>query len=239
MVTLAARNNAEWCELVCRAHRVPGEFRDGIWINRHAVPRYYPNASTFAERGDHRAHVRELKRSGIPGPWAVKDSFVNLDLDAEGFRPLFDAQWILRTPGLPSGVERQNPLLHVETVTSAKQLERWEAAWSAASGEPAGHPRVFLPELFESPDVAIIAISSGATIIAGAIANRSARVVGLSNLFAARDRELECGARLVQAIEEKFPSFPIVGYDRGEELERMIRLGFAPIGPLRFWIAAS
>jgi len=40
----AARNNAEWCDAVCRAHGNPGEFHDGIWLNRKPVPRFYPNA---------------------------------------------------------------------------------------------------------------------------------------------------------------------------------------------------
>ena len=32
----AARNNAEWCDAVCRAHGNPGEFHDDIWLNRNA-----------------------------------------------------------------------------------------------------------------------------------------------------------------------------------------------------------
>ena len=45
----AARNNAELCDAVCRAHGNPGEFHEGMWLNRHQVPRFYPNAGTLAE----------------------------------------------------------------------------------------------------------------------------------------------------------------------------------------------
>jgi hypothetical protein len=37
-VELAARNNAVWCDTVCRAHGVPGEFLNGIWVNRKLGP---------------------------------------------------------------------------------------------------------------------------------------------------------------------------------------------------------
>jgi len=33
------------------------------------------------------------------------------------------------------------------------------------------------------------------------------------------------------------PGLPVVGYERGEELDRAMRLGFAPVGPLRIWLA--
>ena len=42
----AARNNAQWCDAVCRAHGNPGEFHDDIWLNRHA------SATLLSERGD-------------------------------------------------------------------------------------------------------------------------------------------------------------------------------------------
>lgn len=77
----AARNNAIWCDTICRAHGFPGEFHDSLWLNRHPVPRFYPNVVTLAD--EHRSaeqltHIRDLIAADLPGSWAVKDSFSTL-----------------------------------------------------------------------------------------------------------------------------------------------------------------
>jgi hypothetical protein len=72
----AARNNAEWCDAVCRAHENPGEFHDDVWLNRNAVPRFYPNAGTLAGASPRQlALIDELIAARLPSGWAVKDSF--------------------------------------------------------------------------------------------------------------------------------------------------------------------
>ena len=35
-VLQAVRNSAAWYDTMCHTHACPGEFRDEIWINRHA-----------------------------------------------------------------------------------------------------------------------------------------------------------------------------------------------------------
>lgn len=44
---LCAGNNALWCDAVCRAHDIPGEFHPALWRNRHTVPPFYSNAVTL------------------------------------------------------------------------------------------------------------------------------------------------------------------------------------------------
>ena len=91
----AARNNARWCDAVCRAHGNPGEFHDDLWLNRHRVPRFYPNAGTLAEPSQRQLElIDELLAARLPSGWAVKDSFCALDLASRGFRVLFGAEWI-------------------------------------------------------------------------------------------------------------------------------------------------
>ena len=85
-IICAARNNARWCDTVCRAHGYPGEFHDDIWLNRHRVPRFYPNAGTLAERSQRQLElIDELLAASLPSGWAVKDSFCTLDLASRGF----------------------------------------------------------------------------------------------------------------------------------------------------------
>ena len=92
----AARNNARWCDAVRRAHGNPGEFHDDIWLNRHRVPRFYPNAGTLGEPSQRQLElIDELLAARLPSGWAVKDSFSGtLDLASRGFRVLFGAEWI-------------------------------------------------------------------------------------------------------------------------------------------------
>jgi hypothetical protein len=47
-VALAAYNNAHWCDTICCAHGIPGEFQEHLWLNRHSVPRFYPNVVTLS-----------------------------------------------------------------------------------------------------------------------------------------------------------------------------------------------
>jgi hypothetical protein len=42
ITALAARNNALWCDAVCRAHDRPGEFHDTPWLTRLGALRFYP-----------------------------------------------------------------------------------------------------------------------------------------------------------------------------------------------------
>src|SRR5215212_2095218 len=98
-VLQAARNNAVWCDMMCRTHGIPGEFHPSIWINHVATPPLYPNAVTLAgghDQDTQLAHIRELIAARIPGAWAVKDSFAALDLVPLGFTLLFEAMWIER-----------------------------------------------------------------------------------------------------------------------------------------------
>ena len=68
----AVRNNAVWCDTVCRTHGRRGVFLDEIWINRHTTPRFYPNAVTLTETGAaaQLAGIRDLIEAGIPASGA-------------------------------------------------------------------------------------------------------------------------------------------------------------------------
>jgi hypothetical protein len=183
----AARNNAEWCDAVCRAHGRPGEFREVMWINRHGTPRFYPNLVTLAATADPDTYVegvRELVAAGVPGDCGVKDSFAALDLAPLGFRLLFDAQWIARAASAP-GVADAMPGVRWLKVERARELADWESAWAGVPVDPKSSSlaRVFLPTLLADDDVAFIAAYQGHRLVAGAIANRAADVVGWSNLF--------------------------------------------------------
>jgi hypothetical protein len=235
----AARNNAEWCDAVCRAHGNPGEFHDDIWLSRRPVPRFYPNAGTLAESSQRQLDlIDELIAARLPSGWAVKDSFAMLELESRGFRMLFDAEWIYLPVSRIKDVVSASTSARWEVVHSALALAEWESAWSRASGDTS-KDRIFLPSLLENKDVAVAAGFRDGHIVAGAIANRSDGVVGWSNFFAPATEMFDHSAASLATIARVFPGSPIVGYEHGDDLRNARALGFESIGPLRVWTFQS
>jgi hypothetical protein len=107
-VLAAVRENAQWCDLVCRGHGRPTAFADGVWRAGRRSPEFYPDAVTLAPGIPAGRVLAGLDLS--PG-CSVKDSFADLDLAPYGFAVLFDAQWIHRPPwtGGPGGWRRIPP----------------------------------------------------------------------------------------------------------------------------------
>ena len=236
----AIRNNAQWCDLVCRAHGRPGEFLDDIWINRAPLPRFYPNAQTLSERSSRQINsIKELTTQGLPAGWAVKDSFASLDLTACGLTPLFDAHWIYLTQEQVSAVRlAPAPGVRWEIVRTDQMLEEWERAWCEAHHDT-NRARVYLPALLEDREVAVLAARRGDHIVAGAIGNRSDGVIGWSNLFVKQARDLPDCAESLLMLSEIFPGLPVVGYEGGDALRSALSSGFEAIGRLRVWIFGS
>ncbi|MDZ4737983.1 MAG: hypothetical protein SGJ07_16700 [Rhodospirillaceae bacterium] len=183
----AASNNALWCDTICRAHGKSGEFSPHRWICRVDAPPLYPNLVTLGDAS--RAAVAAqlgaidaLMTAGLSLGWAIKDSFRALDLAPRGFAHLFDAVWIASGAGLTAV---DNDSLRMTMVRDGAALAAWEAAWrrdqSLASNELP--ERLFSETLLANPEIAFLAAIREGSIVAGAVANRGAGAVGISNLF--------------------------------------------------------
>ncbi|MBN8231494.1 hypothetical protein JYK02_28675 [Corallococcus macrosporus] len=229
----AVRNNADWCDAVCRAHGRPGRFEPGLWLNPAPVPAFYPNAVTLTAGPPE--HTRQaLSRLDPPGRWGVKDSFATLDLSALGFDVLFEARWIhleatASVPDPASGLEWR-------TVRTPAELEAWEAAWSGLPEGARPGARVFPPALLQEEGVVFLAAGTGARPLAGGIASFASGAVGLSNTFRAEGAPSSLDAELVARIRARFPGQRLVGYEHGEALDAWCAVGFQPGGPLRVWL---
>jgi hypothetical protein len=238
-VIQAAHNNAVWCDTLCRTHGVPGAFLPSIWLNRQPPPPFYPNAVTLTDIRDQAAQlegIRALLAAGIPGAWAVKDSFCALDLTPLGFQPLFEARWIYRPAKLPSPL-RGSATVRWERVRSDAQLCAWEQAWQGDDAEPASahHPRLFLPALLADAQVLVLAAYHQQQIVGGVIANCSGTVVGISNLFVPDQAAALLWPECVAAVLDHFPGLPLVGYESGAALAHAEAQGFEALPPLRVW----
>jgi hypothetical protein len=233
LVAQAARNNARWCDAVCRTHGRGGEFHDWLWLHRHGTPRFYPDVVTFGDR-ETEAQILPVIAAGIdadPGRrWAVKDSFGSLDLAVLGFTPLFDASWICREEG-----SDKNPLpdVSVRIVRSEAELIAWSKAWSGDDHSP--EPSPFKPALLRDPGILFVRLERKEEIVGGGVLSRAAGVVGVSNVFARKDGGDLVWRALIGCAGRNFSGLPLMGYERGEELDIACRNGFSPIGRLRVW----
>ena len=237
-VEQAARNNAIWCDTICRAHGAAGEFQEDVWFNRHPVPRFYPNVVTLSNQrpaAAQLAQIQDLVAAILPDQWAIKDSFAALDLAALGFQLFFEANWIWRAPSTPLPKTPDQDIQWIRLQDEA-ELVQWESAWSGPNDDSSTQlPRLFLPALLADPDVAFIAAYQGNALIAGAIANRTDMVVGLSNLFTPPADHVAFWAGCVATAQATFPGLPLVGYESGADLVRAEAVGFEKLQSLRVW----
>ncbi len=223
----AARENAEWCDAVCRSHGVPGEFRPDVWTNPRRTPPLYPDGVTLTAAASAREVLARIDTSS-PGA-SVKDSFACLDLTSAGFEVLIEAQWVRRAGDRPVAGAPQT--VQWVAVRTPEMLQAWEAAWAGDSG-PRG---VFRAGLLDEPTVYVLAGHLGTRIVSGAVAHRSTEVVGLSNVFDVDDDIDRAWAGALAAVDRYVPGLPVVGYEHGPELDAALRHGCTPIGPLRIW----
>jgi len=231
-VLAAARNSAEWCDSLCGTHGIRGRFDSDAWITPRRTPRLYPDAITLDPAADAGSI---LERIDLTSPGAsIKDSFATLDLSPLGFRVVREAEWIQREPS-PAGMTepRDRTWTAIET---ADDLVVWEAAWHV-DGAPEG---LFRPALQRDPSVTILGGHLDASIVAGAIANRTGRgVIGLSNVFSSVG-DLEGAWRgILGYLDATLPGAAVVGYAAGVDLDVAHLLGFRSVGPLRIWVRGS
>ena len=203
----AVRENAEWCDLVCRSHGLPTTFGDRVWHTARRSPPFHPDAETL----DPAATADELLANIDTGPGcSVKDSFAVLDLTPHGFRLLFEAEWIHRPAAAPDGDTTPTPA----PAAAVEGRSPWVRTRSGVPDDPA-------VAAFEGPAGRVVAHLSGA-------------VVGLSNLTG--DPIDEAWTEAVNAITAACPGLPIVGYETADDLPPARRAGFTATGPLRVWI---
>ncbi|MES5823395.1 hypothetical protein [Streptomyces sp. RG80] len=227
LVLAAARNNAQWCAAMSRSHGLAGEFGAQAWTVSSRTPPYYPDAVTLVPDADPAALAVTID-TDAPGA-SVKDSFADLDLTEAGFHVLFEAQWIHRPATTPAPASD----LAWDVVGDPDTLRAWALAWDDGNGDA----DLFRPELLDDPATFVLAgRSADGRIVAGAVANRSDHVVGISNVFAPHGGPDAAWPVVLDALHGLFPDLPVVGYEQGDDLAAAVRHGFEPLGPLRIWL---
>ncbi|MDG4797240.1 hypothetical protein [Micromonospora sp. WMMD1082] len=214
MIDLAARENAAWCDLVCRSHGRPGSVDADAWSVPRRSPPGYPDAVTLRPG----VGAGLLGRVDAGPEAAVKDSYADLDLAGHGFQVLFDAQWLHRPPAEAGAAT----LVAVDT---AAGLTTW--------ADVHGGGRVFRPALLAEPGVRILGLADGhGGWVGGAVLHDVGEVVGVSNVFAAGVSPDEVWAGVCAAGAGRH----LVGYEHGTDLAVAQDHGFRAAGRLRVWV---
>jgi hypothetical protein len=92
-IEAAARAHADWCHEVVTAHGCVGRFDERVWWCDGQPPEFHPSAITLRAG----ASPEDVVRGEL-----VSDSWCALDLASFGYRPAFEATWLVRgdSPGL-------------------------------------------------------------------------------------------------------------------------------------------
>src|SRR6476659_5078154 len=210
-VSQAALNNALWCDGMCRAHGQPTEFTDELWICRGMPPRFHSNLTTL-RHGAADAVQREM-------PGGFKDGFFDIDASEWGKSVLFEASWIWREASAAS------LQLEWRRATTDEDLLNWEVGWAIGDEEAKHSPRQFRPGLLIEPN-AFCGAFRGGVMIGGCILNLTEPVVGVSNVFG----DSKLWADIPGIADSIFAGYPLVGYERGEDLQFAQSAGFEEIG---------
>jgi hypothetical protein len=218
-LTLAVREHAAWCDLVCRLHRFTPDGDGRLWWSTRRTPDLFPDAVTLVPDI---SVLDVLGRINDSSGASIKDSFATLDLTDQEWTVRFDATWIARPP-----LSRA-----VDEVASTFVVVRERflfAAWCRAWGGPAGVLPVALRRV---PGVTVLGREGDAGFADGATVHRTeiagTPVAGLWNVFGA-------WADVADAASERHPEAWMVSYERDAGLDAALAAGFRAIGPLRVW----
>jgi hypothetical protein len=238
-ISLAARNNALWCDAVARSHGVDGTFDDEAWTAPTRTPPYYPDAVTLSPEAEEYAVLARVDDSD---GCSIKDSWARLDLSLEDFARLVVGEWVWLDPATPLPDLGGAGARTWQRVTTADELTAWVHAWSSDPEAAA----ILRPSLLGEPGVHVLAAQaadgpdgpdrSDRPIVAGAIVHVTGEVAGLGNIFARDGDEHRAWREAAAAAREVAGGIPLVGWEAGASVDAAVAAGCERLGPLTVWL---
>jgi hypothetical protein len=218
-LTLAVRENAAWCDLVCRLHRYSPDGDGRLWWSSRRTPDLVPDAVTLVPD---LSVLDVLGRINDSAGASVKDSFATLDLAGQEWVVRFDATWIARPPGSDADDQVASTFA---LVRERFPFSTWCRAWGGPDGAlPTG--------LRRASGVTVLGRAGNGGFADGGIVHRTevggVAVAGLWNAFGEF-------SDVADAVAHRHPEAWIVSYERGAGLDAALAAGFSAIGPLRVW----
>jgi hypothetical protein len=209
-----------WYEDLFALHGVGSRLEDGLWSSLAPPPPLHSDAVVVEPAATGEQVMARLSGREHTG---FKDSFSMIDASKLGMELLFAATWIHLDA--PRGSRATNATWTV--VNTPEELARWTSGHDTSE--------VLLPGLLARGHFKILAQVAGNRIVAGAVARLGSGVVDLSNVHSDPGHAVDW-ADLAHAVDGLFPGRPIVGYERGDDLDAALDGGFVPVGELRVWV---
>lgn len=224
LAAAAARNHADWCELIAQSWRIPTTRTDDLWAAEVPMPQGHADvvllrpgatADWGAIRGAH---------SGL----TVLDSFADQDLTEYSFESVLEGQWIAfdeAADGAQAG-------------TASEPIDGWQRVrperfpgWL----EEHGSLNELEPSLLDVAEVAVLEAVVGGRFVAGAVLHSSDGVIGLNSMFLGDGDRAEAWRSLAGLAHSRFGHAPLVGFETADALEPARAAGFRAVGPMRVW----
>jgi hypothetical protein len=206
-----------WYDALCALHGVPCGIEDDVWCAYAAPPPLHSTAKTVEPTARPARALAAVRNEG-----SIADSFGAFDLSSEGYRLLFEAQWIHRPA--PAVESRRLPSGWVGVRTETEL-----GAWTSRHDTHA-----LLPALLQRSAFRVLGRSHDDGYDAGAVLHLGTGVVDVSNVWSTSP-DLDW-TEIVRAAAALFPGRALVGYERGADLEHASAAGFTALGPQRVWV---
>jgi len=218
-LTLAVREYAAWCDLVCRLHRFAPDGDARLWWSARRTPDLVPDAVTLVD--DLPAFTVLGRIHDGPGA-SITDSFAGLDLAGPGWTVDDTARWIARPPAA-GAVADAGPSFTV--VRERYAFGAWCRAWGGPEGAlPVG--------LRRASGVTVLARGADDRLTDGGIVHRT--VVG-GTAVAGVWHHFGDWAQVADAAAHRHPEAWLVSAARGPALDGASAAGYTVVGPLAVW----
>ena len=228
---IAAANNADLYEAVFTAHGLRYCRERFAFVAIDPPPPFYSALTTTTADVIPQAEAIAAARAKFGPRFGFKDSFCRHGDAIDGLIPLFSASWIFAAANHHPEADATDWV----RVTDAAGLTAWERGWSASDGPVS--TRMFPSSVLDDPNLIFLGLPSDSGFSAGCIANLSTDCVGISNIFCS-DPAYPVHAAATRAVADLELGLPIVGYERGTDLDAMLAAGFEAVGDLRVWVAS-
>jgi hypothetical protein len=216
LAAAAARNHADWCELIAQSIRISTTRTDDLWAADVPMPQGHGDVVTL--RPDAAGDWGAIRGAHIG--LSVVDSFADQDLAEYGFELALEGQWIaLDEIGDGAEVAWQR--------VSRERFPDWLAEH--------GSLNELEPAILDVAEVAVLESVVDGKFVAGAVLHSSDGVIGLNSVFLGDGSPAQAWRSLAGLAHTRFGHAPVVGYETTDSIAPALEAGFRPVGPMRVW----
>ena len=219
LAAAAARNHADWSELIAQSLRISTTRTDDLWAADVPMPQGHSDVVLLRPHADPDWGAIRNAMSGL----SVVDSFADQELTEYGFEPVFEAEWIALdqvgdgASGASDGWQR----------VSRERFPDWLAEH--------GSLNELEPAILDVAEVAVLESVVDGRFVAGAILHSSDGVIGLHDVFLGDGNRVDAWRSLAGLAHNRFGHAPLVGFEPAATVAAPLSAGFRVVGPMRVW----